>query len=75
MLFRQLAEASFEYGAFINGKVGREEPTDSSAGAAAFSFQDFIAGGWMREKLAEVTGSADARLAEQEREKRIRREV
>jgi len=75
-LFRQIAEASFEYSAFINGKVGREEPTDNAGGVAAFSFQDFLAGGWMKEKLAEVTGGDEAsRSAEFERRKRMRREV
>jgi prephenate dehydrogenase len=74
-LFRQMAEASFEYSAFINGKVGREEPTENAGAAAAFSFQDFLAGGWMKEKLAEVTGDGDNRLAEIERQKRMRREV
>ena len=76
VLFRQLAEASFEYSAFINGKVGREEASDAQASAAAaFSFQDFLAGGWMREKLAEVTGDSERRLEEQGRQQRQRREV
>ncbi|MDA0300920.1 MAG: prephenate dehydrogenase/arogenate dehydrogenase family protein [Chloroflexi bacterium] len=75
VLFRQMAEASFEYSAFINGKVGREEPTHTAGSTAAFSFQDFLAGGWMREKMAEVTGGAENRLAEIERQKRMRRDV
>jgi prephenate dehydrogenase len=75
-LFRQIAEASFEYSAFINGKVGREEPTEVAGGTSAFSFQDFLAGGWMKDKLAEVTGSDEkARAEEFERRKRMRREV
>lgn len=74
-LFRQMAEASFEYSAFINGKVGREEPTENAGAAAAFSFQDFLAGGWMKEKLSEVTGDGDSRAADLERQRRMRREV
>ena len=74
-LFRQIAEASFEYTSFINGKVGREEPSENAGSTAAFSFQDFLAGGWMREKLSEVTQGADDRLAEIDRQKRQRRDV
>ena len=74
-LFRQIAEASFEYSAFINGRVGREEPTSAGDKAAAISFQDFLAGGWMKEKMADVTGRSEERDAELEREKRLRRDV
>ena len=74
-LFRHIAEASFEYSLFIGGKVGREEPSENAGSTAAFTFQDFLAGGWMREKLAEVTQGSEDRLAEIEREKRQRRHV
>ena len=55
--------------------MGREEPTSAGDKAAAISFQDFLAGGWMKEKMADVTGRSEERDAELEREKRLRRDV
>ena len=74
-LFRQIAEASFEYSLFINGKVGREERGPDTKEVAAFSFQDFLAGGWMREKMQEISRGSDERIAETERRQRERRNV
>lgn len=74
-LFRQIAEASFEYTAFINGKVGREERGPDTKELASFSFQDFLAGGWMREKMQEITNHSEERVAATERQQRERRNV
>ena len=52
-LFRQIAEASFEYGAFIGGKVGRQEAR-GAVDLQAVSFEQFLAGGWAHDKLQEI---------------------
>ncbi|MEI6135865.1 MAG: prephenate dehydrogenase/arogenate dehydrogenase family protein [Chloroflexota bacterium] len=73
-LFRQIAESSFEYTAFINGKVGRPE-VGVSLDAARISFQDFFTGEWVREKLAQVSEANERRAEEEAREGRSRRNV
>jgi len=75
-LFRRIAEASFEYHEFVNGKVGRQQAASPEMDAASImSFQDFMAGSWLREKLSDIVGNAEERVAENERQKRLRRDV
>ena len=73
-LFRQIAEASFEYGAFIGGKVGRQEAR-GAVDLQAVSFEQLLAGGWAHDKLQEIMRAPEDRRAERERDQRLRREI
>ncbi len=73
-LFRRIAEASFEYQAFINGKVGRTDPREK-VDTSPLSFTDFLTGEWMREKIQEVTSATEYRREQNERASRSQRNV
>lgn len=71
--FKLLAATEFEYDAFRHGKVGREEKgpdTDTS-----FSFQDFIAGAWVRERIQDMMKDSEDRMRQIEERDRTRRDV
>ena len=74
-LFRRIAEASFEYNAFLDGKIGRPDGNTKVDSSSISTFQDFLTGEWMREKMAEVTRAREARDDEDARESRLRRNV
>jgi prephenate dehydrogenase len=73
-LFKLIAQNEFEYSAYRNGKVGREE-VSTGAEVPSLSFQEMLTGGWVRDKLEEVTKGSEQRLAETEARRRERREV
>lgn len=72
--FKLLAATEFEYSAYRLGKVGRDEskPIHDSA---EFSFQDFIAGAWVRERINQMAKDSDERLREMETRQRREREL
>jgi prephenate dehydrogenase len=72
--FKLLAATEFEYSTYQLGKVGREE-SRPALDSAEFSFQDFIAGTWVRERINQVAKDADDRLRERETEARRRRDI
>ena len=75
-LYKLLAATEFEQTGFRNGIVGREEKVGGNMDeVGAFSFSDFLAGGWVSEKLREVTKDSEARLKSLEEHDRNRRSV
>ena len=74
-LFRRIAEASYEYTAFINGKVGREDPTTAKVDTTGLSFSDLLTGGWVRDKMTDFTRATEERTMQNERDNRLRRNV
>ena len=73
-LFKMIAESEYEYTAYRNGKVGREEPKVGGE-VSAMSFQEMLTGGWVRDKLDEVTQGSERRVGELDRRRRDRRDV
>ena len=74
-LFRMMAEAAHEYTAFVGGKVGRSEAGGTPVDTSGMSFQEFVAGSWVSEKMAEVARLSEERLHENQRERRLRRNL
>lgn len=75
-LYKLLAATEFEHTGFRNGIVGREEKVGANLSeVGAFSFSDFLAGGWVSEKLREVTKDSESRLKALEEHDRNRRNV
>ena len=73
-LFKLIAESEYEYTAYRNGKVGREELSTTSE-VSSLSFQEMLTGGWVRDKLDEVTKGSEERVREIEARRRDRRDV
>ncbi len=75
-LYKLLAATEYEYTGFRNGLVGREEKVGADVNAVgAFSFSDFLAGGWVSEKLREVMKDSEDRLRTLDEHDRNRRNV
>ena len=75
-LYKLLAATEFEHTGFRNGLIGREEKVGADVNAVgAFSFSDFLAGGWVSEKLREVMKDSDDRLKNLEARDRMRRSI
>ncbi len=75
-LYKLLAATEFEHTGFRNGLVGREEKVGADVNAVgAFSFSDFLAGGWVSEKMREVMKDSDDRLKTLEEHDRTRRNI
>jgi prephenate dehydrogenase len=63
-LYRVIAATELEHIKYSAGKVGREEQTNERIDSATDMMQDFIAGGWLREKLNEAKLEAGRRVKE-----------
>lgn len=75
-LYKLLAATEFEHTGFRNGVVGREEKVGADVrSVGVFSFSDFLAGGWVSEKLREVMNDSEDRLKKLEEHDRTRRNV
>lgn len=73
--YKLLAATELEYGLFKSGKVGREVEGDQPAADIGGSFQDFVAGAWVREKFNEIMKSSEDRLRDLDEQERSRRRV
>ncbi|MCK9487291.1 MAG: prephenate dehydrogenase/arogenate dehydrogenase family protein [Dehalococcoidia bacterium] len=74
-LYKLLAATELDYARFRSGKVGRDEETDKGPMDIGGSFQDFVAGAWVREKFTEIMKDSEERLAKMDAEERSRRKV
>lgn len=75
-LYKILAATEFEHTGFRNGLVGRTEKVSANLDeVGAFSFGDFLAGGWVGEKLRQVMKDSEDRLRTIEEHDRTRRNV
>ena len=75
-LYKLLAATEFEHVGFRNGLIGREEKVGADVSAVgAFSFSDFLAGGWVSDKLREVMKDSEDRLKVLDDHDRTRRNV
>ncbi len=74
-LYKLLAATELEYSQFRSGKVGREEGKEKEALDIGGSFQDFVAGAWVREKFNEIMKDSEDRLREMDAEERTRRKI
>ena len=75
-LYKLIAATEHEYGLYRNGKVGREEADANSMPAdMGGSFQDFIAGAWVREKFNQVMQDSEDRLKSMDEESRQHRKL
>lgn len=74
-LYKLMAATEMEYSLYRGGKVGRQEEGDDEPRDIGGSFQDFVAGAWVREKFNEIMKDSEQRLRDQEQEDRTRRKV
>ena len=75
-LYKLLAATEFEHTGFRNGQIGRVETGGPDMDkVSGFSFSDFLAGGWVGEKLREVLKDSDDRLKAAEQRDRTNRNV
>ncbi|MEX2446257.1 MAG: prephenate dehydrogenase/arogenate dehydrogenase family protein [Dehalococcoidia bacterium] len=73
-LFKLIAGNEFEYVAYRNGKVGREEK-NKSPDMSGYTIQDFLMGGWAKDKIDEIARSSEERVRENAQSNRDRRDV
>ncbi len=73
--YKLLAATELEYGQFMAGKVGRTEEGDKQPLDIGGSFQDFVAGAWVREKFNEIMKDSEERLREMDSRERSERRV
>ena len=73
-LFRLIAENEYEYTAYRNGKIGREETTNAPD-LSPMSFQEMLTGGWVSDKLGEITRNSEERMRDRDKERRDRRDM
>jgi prephenate dehydrogenase len=73
-LYRYLATANMEHGAFMGGKVGRVEIDAKGPEMPDSSMSDFVFGSYFAEKMREITSRSEERLANRDRERRLRRD-
>ena len=73
-LFKLIAENEYEYTAYRNGKVGREESSGTPS-LSPMSFQEMLTGGWVSDKLDEITKGSEERVRENEQRRRDRRDI
>ena len=73
--YKLLAATELEYGRFRAGKVGREPEGEKQPLDTGGSFQDFVAGAWVREKFNEIMKDSEERLREMDEEERNRRKI
>jgi prephenate dehydrogenase len=74
-LYKLMAATESEYSQFRNGKVGRTEVGEGEPPDVSASFQDFVAGAWVREKFNEMMKDSEDRLRAQEEKDRSRRKI
>ena len=74
-LYRLIAATQWEYDLFRNGKVGREEKGLSDTKDLEPGMMDFIAGGWVKEKLGQMDKDAEKRREQTDLERLQRRDV
>ena len=74
-LYKLMAATESEYTQFRNGKVGRTEVGEGEPPDVSASFQDFVAGAWVREKFNEMMKDSEDRLRAQEEKDRSRRKI
>jgi prephenate dehydrogenase len=72
-LYKLLAATELEYNEFRLGKVGRDERVGASIDTAGIT--DFLAGGWIRDRLTQVMKDSEERLREMSEEERSKRRV
>lgn len=73
-LYRFLATTSIEHGAYMAGKVGREEVKPKGMDLPENPMSDFIFGSYFADKMREINQRSEERLAERERERKLRRD-
>lgn len=71
-LFQYIAKASLEFTDFMQGAGGRKE-IDQRGDTPKFGVSDLLMGSILKQKLDDLGERAEQRLAEQEREQRLRR--
>jgi len=74
-LYKLIAATQWEYDLFRNGKVGREEKGLSDTKDMEPGMLDFLAGGWVREKLGQLNKDAEDRSAQSDLERLQRRDI
>lgn len=71
-LFKILSATEFDYSQFRAGKVGRVEVDPALDQVTPFSFQEFVAGGWVRQRMDAVFRYQQQRADEAEQAARER---
>jgi prephenate dehydrogenase len=73
-LFKLLAQTELEYGAYRDGKVGREADSHLQE-VGGFDFGSFMMGEALREKMRDITHEQEERVKRKEEERRTRRNI
>ncbi|MEX2373801.1 MAG: prephenate dehydrogenase/arogenate dehydrogenase family protein [Dehalococcoidia bacterium] len=73
-LYKLMAATELEYSRYRSGKVGRDEGDEQPSDIGG-SFQDFVAGAWVREKFTQIMADSEQRLREMDEEERSKRRV
>lgn len=75
-LFRLLAATNLEHSEFQRGKVGREErPQGSTRELQSLGIGDYLAGGWINDRVNEAMSSSEERLKKRSDEEKLRRRI
>jgi prephenate dehydrogenase len=74
-LYKLIAATQWEYDLFRKGKVGREEKGLSDTRDMEPGMLDFLAGGWVREKLTQLNKDAEDRSTQSDLERLQRRDI
>lgn len=72
-LFQYLAQTSYDSDAFAAGVTGRVEVDQKGAELPGAHMSDILMGGALAEKMREITSRSEQRVADREREDRLRR--
>lgn len=73
-LYKYLATTSMEHGAYMAGKVGRTEVEAKGMDLPENPMSDFLFGSFFADKMREINERSEERLAERERERKLRRD-
>lgn len=73
-LYRTLAQTSMEHEAFMTGETGRIE-VDQKGEMPEGGLDDLLLGTFVAERMRDMTKRSEERMAEREREQRMRREL
>lgn len=72
--YRLLAASNMDHTEYRLGKVGREEKVHHDR-LEGFGLSDYLAGGWIRDRLNEAMRSSEDRLREMDEEERLKRRI